>query len=96
MWGRKSQTTIPVSGVGVVPGLSTSSSAASVISSITTTSSGSSSNGSLSQVPNGTSTGETHQKGHARRPSTVSTTSSASASDTGEYRRGSYLFQALC
>lgn len=92
MWGRKAggvATTMPIMPPGT---LSTSSSAASVIS---TLSSNTSSNASLSLVPNGMNGGGGDQnghgqaggggsvKGHARRPSTVSTTSSTSASDTG-------------
>lgn len=82
MWGSQSQsnnnnnngnsqrsTTIPTSTI------STSSSASSVVSS------SASSTSSLSQVPQGQSS---EVKGHARRPSTVSTTSSTSASDTGK------------
>ncbi|XP_021965688.1 uncharacterized protein LOC110860881 isoform X2 [Folsomia candida] len=91
MWGRKAggvATTMPIMPPGT---LSTSSSAASVIS---TLSSNTSSNASLSLVPNGMNGGGGDQnghgqaggggsvKGHARRPSTVSTTSSTSASDT--------------
>jgi len=75
MWGHKQQNIPPPPPTN--PALSNSSSAASVIS---TVSSSTSSNASLSQVPHG---GQTHEvKGHARRPSTVSTTSSTSASDT--------------
>jgi len=76
MWGFRAQAPQPQTLPGN-PALSTSSSAASVISA---TSSGSS-NASLSQVPQTQTNGEV--KGHARRPSTVSTTSSTSASDTG-------------
>jgi hypothetical protein len=67
-WGSLAQSVPKVQNSSTVP------SAPSVISS-----SNSSSSQSLSQVPQ---TQNSEVKGHARRPSTVSTTSSASASDT--------------
>jgi len=82
MWGHKpQQQASPPQTQSIIPPpipvLSTSSSAASVISAAS--SNNSSSNTSLSQVPSAQST---EVKGHARRPSTVSTASSTSASDT--------------
>lgn len=74
MWGTQGQNQSPRATSNQSNTISTSSSASSVVSS------SASSTSSLSQVSQGQSS---EVKGHARRPSTVSTTSSASASDTG-------------
>ena len=76
LWGSKCEPTPSASPATI----SASASSASIVST------GSNNSASLSQVPQGQNT---EVKGHARRPSTVSTTSSASASDTG---KNSYLF----
>ncbi len=77
MWGTHGQNQIQTRPTSIqASAISTSSSASSVVSS------SASSTSSLSQVSQGQSS---EVKGHARRPSTVSTTSSTSASDTGMY-----------
>lgn len=75
MWGNHGQNQNPRPVSNQSTNISTSSSASSVVSS------SASSTSSLSQVSQGQSS---EVKGHARRPSTVSTTSSTSASDTGK------------
>ena len=95
MWGNKSQQLSSVTGQSVngsnisisSDGIMSSSSTPSVFSSPSLTSLPSSvsvtSSVSVASTHTGATNGEV--KGHARRPSTVSTTSSASASDTGKF-----------